>query len=41
MLPICLLRYRGMGAFGLLALEGLVLVSLAVLAGFMVVVFPV
>lgn len=41
MLPICLLRYRGMGVFGLLLPEGLGLVSLAVLAGLLLVVFSV
>lgn len=39
MLPICLLRFRGMGVFGLLVVEGLVPVSLAVLAGFLLVFF--
>jgi hypothetical protein len=41
MLPICLSRYRGLGVFGLLVPEGLVLVRMAVLAGFMLVVLNV
>lgn len=40
MLPICLLRNRGLGVFGLPVAEGLVLVSLVVLAGLLLVVFP-